>query len=130
MGAEASLMSTVPARRDTIWRGVREGAVPLGVATLWVLLTLGALALVRALTSGQGFAAEDTAVLITTIAGLVLAAVAYAVSCVWALRRAVAWQRTGYERQAAAAFWTLSATALVVLLPALIGMLLPQHPAP
>jgi len=40
------------------------------------------------------------------------------------------WQRDGTTRQANAASWALTATALIIVLPVLLAIILPQHPAP
>jgi len=40
------------------------------------------------------------------------------------------WQQGEATTRASALLWTLSATALVIVLPVLLALLLPQHPAP
>ncbi len=63
-------------------------------------------------------------------AGLLLAVVMFGAGCARALRQVGSWQRAGDASPAAVALWSLGATALLVLLPVLLALLLPQHPAP
>jgi hypothetical protein len=69
-------------------------------------------------------------VLSTLIAGLVLAIVVFAIAVWRVLRRVAAWQQAGAAVQANAALWALGATALVIVIPVLLAILLPQYPAP
>jgi hypothetical protein len=46
------------------------------------------------------------------------------------LRRVAAWQQAGAAVQADAALWALGATSLVIVIPILLAILLPQHPFP
>lgn len=120
------------------WDSSAGGSVPRGVLTglmpllslvifgLALLLTAG----VRIATASQGFFAQQRYAVIVLSIGLALAAIAYAVLCRLALRRARAWLLDGSGRAAVAAYWALGVTALVVLLPVLLALLLPQHPAP
>jgi hypothetical protein len=110
-------------------QGVFTGLMPLlsvAVFGLALLLTAG----VRVATAGQGFFAQQRYAVIVLAIGLVLAVIAYALLCRAALRRARQWLVDGSGRAATAAYWALGATALVVLLPLLLAILLPQHPAP
>ena len=110
-------------------QGVLTGLMPLlslAVFGVALLLTAG----VRVATAGQGFFAQQRYAVIVLAIGLVLAAIAYALFCRAALRRARQWLLDGSARAATAAYWALGATALVVLLPLLLAILLPQHPAP
>ena len=66
----------------------------------------------------------------TLIAGLVLAIVVIAIAVWRVLRRVAAWQQAGAAVQANAALWALGATALVIVIPILLAILLPQHPFP
>ncbi len=113
----------------TIAQGVLTGLMPLLSLALFglaLLLTAG----VRIATAEQGFFAQQRYAVIVLGIGLALATIAYGLLCRAALRRARAWLVEGSGRAATAAYWALGATALVVLLPVLLAVLLPQHPAP
>ena len=122
------LISKAEVRQDRAARGVVEGVIPLAVALVWVVITLAALAIGRQLTAGLGFVTQQTTAMIIAFAGLGLAALSFAVSCVIVLRQVGAWQRVGGTRQAAGALWTLSAMALVVALPVILVNVVPLHP--
>ncbi|HEV2238512.1 MAG TPA: hypothetical protein VGR57_17775 [Ktedonobacterales bacterium] len=110
-------------------RGVLTGLMPLLsvlVFGLALLLTAG----VRGATASQGFFAQQKYAVIVLAAGLVLAGITYAVFCARALRRARDWLVDGSDRAALATYWSLGVTALLVLLPVLLAIALPQHPAP
>jgi hypothetical protein len=61
--------------------------------------------------------------------GLLISAVVYCVATVRALRQASVWQSAGLTRQVMGAYWALAIAALVVLLPFILALALPQHPA-
>ncbi len=115
-------------------QGVVAGLVPLGALVVIVIVTVAVIALVRALTAGQGFsiqqAIQQGAAVFTLLAGLVVGAAVYTVAGVRALRRVAHWQQVGMTAQANGALWGLALGALVVLLPLLLAIFLPQHPAP
>jgi hypothetical protein len=119
-----------PDSRSDVGRGILTGLTPLvsvvGVVVVALLLT----ALVRALMTSQGFFAQQQAAVIVLGIGLLAAIVVYVVACARALRQARAWLGAGQEASASAAYWSLGATALIVLLPVALALLLPQHPAP
>jgi hypothetical protein len=113
----------------SIAQGVLTGLMPLLSLVLFglaLLLTAG----VRIATAEQGFFAQQRYAVIVLSIGLALSAIAYAVFCRLALRRARGWLTDGSDRTATAAYWALGVSALVVLLPVLLAVLLPQHPAP
>jgi hypothetical protein len=89
-------------------------------------LTAGA----RALTSGQGFATEQLATVVTLALGLALGFVLYSMAIVLVWRQMTAWRLAGAGRQATGALCGLAITALIVLLPVLLALVIPQHPAP
>lgn len=117
-------------KRHLIWRGTLVGLVPLGVLAGMVGLALVLTALVQAVTVGQDVATEKTAPLITLTVGVVVAVVTSVVALVRVWRRMRAWQQVGDVAQASGAFWALAATSLIVLLPFLLALFWPQHPAP
>lgn len=114
----------------SVRRGILTGAVPLLVAVISVGLTLGSILLTRWAMEGQEYVAQEQAEVIVAIIGLVLTAIVFALASVRTLMRVRDWLRTGLSQPAAAALWTLAATALVILLPLLLAVFFPQHPAP
>ena len=112
------------------WRGVLVGLIPLGLLAGIVLITLLVTALVRQLVAGSGFFVQQQTALIALIVGLVLAIVVFTVASWRVLRHVKIWQREGTTTQANAALWALTATALIIVLPVLLAIILPQHPAP
>jgi hypothetical protein len=109
--------------------GILTGLVPLALfallGTLAVLVTI----LARALTTGDAFLAQQSLLVDTLGIGLLLAFGVWVAGCAWALRRARAWERMGALVQAATTLWTLGASAIVLLLPVLLAIVVPQHPA-
>src|SRR5579859_6629022 len=128
--------STVPARepaaevKSPVVRGAWVGLVPLGLLAGFVALAVVLTALARQLAVGSGFFTQKQAALIILIAGLVLAIVVFALAVWRVLRRVAAWQQAGAAVQANAALWALGTTALVIVIPILLAILLPQHPFP
>jgi hypothetical protein len=116
-------------RAGQILPGILTGLVPLALfallGTLVVLVTI----LARALTTGDAFLAQQSLLVDTLGIGLLLAFGVWVAGCVWALRRARAWERMGALVQAATTLWTLGASAIVLLLPVLLAIVIPQHPA-
>jgi hypothetical protein len=111
-------------------RGVLVGLIPLGLLLLVVAITVLLTALVRQLLVSSGFFAQQQASVIVLIAGLVVALVVYIIAIVRTMRNISSWQRGGAAGQARAALLALGFTALVVLLPVVLAIVLPQHPAP
>ena len=110
--------------------GVLIGLIPLGLLAGIVLIAVVATALARELTASGGFYVQQQAALITLIVGLVLAIVVFAIACWRVLHQVGLWQKAGAAIQATATLWTLGFTALVIISPILLAILLPQHPAP
>ena len=113
-----------------LWRGVLIGLIPLGVLAVIAAASVALTAVVRALTSGQDFSTEQLAVVLTLGIGLALGFVTYLIAIVWVWRRMTTWRLSGYARKAAGALWALAITALIVLLPVVLALVIPQHPAP
>ena len=120
--------ATEPKR--SIWRAVLTGLIPLGLLAGIVAITLLVTALARQLVAGSGFFVQQQTALIALIVGLVLAIVVYAVAIWRVLRRVKIWQQDETTKQATAALWALTATALIIVLPVVLAFILPQHPAP
>ncbi len=125
--AKGSARGLSPSTRG--WpRGALVGLIPLGLLAGTVALTLAGAALARLLFAGSGFFAQQQAAVIVLIAGLILAIAVFSVAIWRVLRRVAIWQQG--EARASAALWTLGATALVIVVPVLLALLLLQHPAP
>ncbi len=120
----------VAGRMAGVWRGLLVGLIPLGLLAAVVGIALLLTALARQMFEGSGFFAQQQAALIVLIVGLLLAIAVFAVAAWRVFRRVAAWQQSGARAQASAALWALSVTALLVVLPVVLALLLPQHPAP
>lgn len=116
--------------KGSIWHGALVGLIPLGLLAGIVAITLLVTALARQLVAGSGFFVQQQTALIALIVGLVLVIVVYAVAIWRVLWHVKIWQRDGTTTQANAALWALTATALIMVLPVLLALILPQHPAP
>ncbi len=129
---ESSVPAQTPSSEFTsgAWRGIVAGLVPLGLLIVIVAITLLLTALARQVFAASGFFVQQQAAVIVLIAGLVLAIAVFAVATWRVLRRVAAWQQDGTAMQANAALWTLGTSALIVVVPILLALLLPQYPAP
>ena len=116
--------------RGSALRGVLVGFIPLGLLLLVVVITVLLTALARQLVASSGFFAQQQTSVIVLIAGLILALVFYIIAIVRTMRNISSWQRSGAFNQARAALLALGCTALVVLLPVVLAIVLPQNPAP
>jgi hypothetical protein len=110
-------------------RGILTGLVPLALWAVLGIVAVVATTLARALTNGEAFLAQQPVLVYTFGIGLVVAFGAWIAGCAWALRRARTWERIGAPLQAAATRWTLGASAIILLLPVILAVLIPQHPA-
>ena len=119
-----------PQRGSDALRGALLGLVPLVLLVLIIAIALALAALARQLFAASGFFAQQQAAVIILIAGFVLTLVAYVIAIVLTMRRIASWQQNGMAVRARAALWPLGITALIVILPFLVAILLPQHPAP
>jgi hypothetical protein len=117
-------------QKDSVLRGIISGLIPLGLVLLVVAITLLLTALARQLFGSSGFFAQQQVSIIVLIVGLVVALVVYIIAVVRTLRSVTTWQRGGAVAQARAALLALGCTALVVLLPVVLAIVLPQSPAP
>ncbi|HEY7975074.1 MAG TPA: hypothetical protein VID72_07010 [Ktedonobacterales bacterium] len=116
---------------DRVSRGVWAGAVPVLLLIVIVALGVFGAAMARALASpSYGFLTWQWFALGAWGGGLVIGALVYLIATRRALRRASEWQQAGLARQALGVYWTLLASALLVLAPTIIALALPQHPAP
>lgn len=127
---------TVPARPTTspttgsAWRGVLVGLIPLGLLIAAVIVTTLLTALPRLLISNADFYTQQQASVIILIAGLVLSLALYIVALWRVLRVVNIWQQTRAMIQGRATLWALVLTALLVVVPVIVALLIPQYPAP
>jgi hypothetical protein len=112
------------------WRGLRGGLMPLAVVVVCMAATVGLTVVARHLLAGSGFFAAQRAGVIVLAGGGIVSALQYAIAGIRALRRLRAWQQDGRTACAGGGLCGLGVTALVVALPLLLAVLLPQHPAP
>ena len=112
------------------WRGLWGGLMPLAVLVVCVTATVGLTVVTRHLLARSGFFAEQHACVIVLASGSIVSALLYAIAGIRALRRVRTWQDEGRTACAGGGLCGLGMTALVVALPILLAVLLPQHPAP
>jgi hypothetical protein len=111
-------------------RGFLLGLSPLAPLAIIVLLTTVLTAVARQLTAGAGFNTQQWVAVILVALGLILAIVAVVVFSRRAFRTIKRWQGAGMLQEANAALLGLVVVALVLVLPVLLAILAPQHPAP
>jgi uncharacterized membrane protein YbhN (UPF0104 family) len=122
--------------RASLWksdalRGALVGLIPLSLLVIMIIIALTLGILIREAFTAAGFFTQQQATLITLIIALALAVVVYVVAIWRTLRRVAVWQKDAAGwRKARAALWTLGITALIVLMPVILALVLPQHPAP
>ncbi len=107
-------------------KGLLVGLIPLAllIITLAVMALLDWIAL--SLTAALAFAVRQWLMVAITAGGLLGSALVYAIACVFVLRRVGQRQRLGLSTEAATALWTMALSALVVLSPVLIALLVTQ----
>jgi hypothetical protein len=128
--SKQSMQSPSSPRVNSALRETLIGFVPLVLLVVIVAITLAVTDLVRQFFASSGFFSQQQAEVITLIVGLVIALVVFIVAIVLTLRREARWQPQGAARPSRAALWSLAITALIVLVPVLLALLLPQNPAP
>lgn len=114
----------------TFWRGIWMGLVPLAALIIAVALTVALTILARTLFFSLGFLVWQWISTGIWAVGLVASFGLYAITAYRALREASAWRRAGLTAPAAATFWLLAISALLVLAPTLLALAWPQSPAP
>ncbi len=110
--------------------GMLIGLAPLGLLAALMAGVVGAMLLTRQLSVSQGFPVEQQVVVLVAGIGLASAGVVYAVACVLVLRWVRRWQGVGERAVASGALWGLGIAALIVVLPILLAVFMPSHPAP
>ena len=116
--------------QGSVLRAIIAGFIPLVLLLIVAAITVLLTALARQLLASSGFFAQQQASVVVLVVGLLVALVVYIVAIVRALRKITSWQRNSMIHQARAAFLVLGCTALVVLLPVILAIVLPQNPAP
>ncbi len=106
------------------------GLIPLGVLLGTGAITLGVAALIRQVIGNAHFFTQQTTSLIILIVGVGIGIGGYFAAVVRVLRRVADWHSDGETKRATVTLWALAATALVVLAPVILAIVLPQHPAP
>jgi hypothetical protein len=114
---------------EMIFRGLGVGLTPavflyVGAGVAYLLTSL-----VRIVTPGLGFLTQLPIVNVAITICLLLLAVGYVFVAVRAFRQAHSWRAAGETTAANAVLWGLCASALLILVPVLVAILLPQHPA-
>ena len=115
---------------ESVLRGIVAGFVPLMILLLVVVITVLLTALARQSVTSSGFFMQQQVSVIVLVVGLFMALIAYSVAIVRAWRKVTSWQRNNLIYQARAALIALGITALIVLLPVILAVVLPQSPAP
>ena|SRR5947209_6425917 len=111
-------------------RGILLGLRPLALLVAILIVTLLLDMLIRMLDVAAGFFVQQNIALTTAIVGFGAAIVVYIIAIVRTLKHVETWQQEGATKPARLALWSLGITALVVVLPVLVAIVLPQHPAP
>ncbi len=111
-------------------RGFFIGLIPLLLLIIVVAGTYLLTAFARQLTASSGFFAQQQAAIIVLLAGFLVALVVYVVAFRAMMRRVKAWQQEGASGLTRGILLALGASVLVVLMPVVLAIVLPQHPAP
>jgi hypothetical protein len=117
------------ATADTVLRGASVGLAPAAFFYVGILVGFGVVSLLRVATSGLGFLTQLPILNVTSMLCLVALAVGFTLVSVRVFRQARRWREDGETTAANAVLWGLAASALLVLVPVLLAILLPQHPA-
>ena len=125
-----SAQSRFSERGKEVWCGLLIGLIPLALLVIMVFATVLLTALTRLVFTDAGFYAQQQAAVIVLIAGLILAIAVFAVALWRILRHVALWQLIEAKTRVNAALWTLGASALVIVIPVVLALLLPQHPFP
>ncbi len=97
---------------------------PLALLILIVVVTLFLTTLTRSLLASDGFFVEQQATGLVAGAGIALAAIAYTLSIVRAIRKIKIWQQANNTLWATRALWVLGITAITVALPLPLALLM------
>jgi uncharacterized membrane protein len=108
-----------PAR---LWHVVAVVVTPLTLLVVLVVATLVGTAFARSLTASDGFFVQQQDAMLVVSTGLMLAAAAYTIGIIVALRKISHWHKTSKSREAVGATWGLGMIAVIVSLPLLLAM--------
>jgi len=114
---------------DNILRGVGVGLAPAAFFYAGILVGFGVVSLLRVATPGLGFLTQLPILNVVSALCLVALAVGFTLVSVRVFRQARRWREDGETTAANAVLWGLAVSALLVLVPVLVAILLPQHPA-
>ncbi len=116
---------------SSVQRGIVAGIIPLVLLLSLLLVTFFLVVLARTLSLSAGFFAQQQVVLIILIVGLTFSSAIYAIA-IWRVLRSIkkAFQQKEKPAYTTFALLTLGCTSLIVFLPLLFAIFLPQHPAP
>lgn len=109
--------------RGSARQGAFVGLVPLTLLVIGIAVTILLDAIALSLSGTADFAMRQGLTVAIVVSGLLASAAIYAVACVRVLRQVKQWQRMGEAREAATTLWALAATALVVLSPVLLAVI-------
>jgi hypothetical protein len=121
--------TTASAPADSALRGAGVGLTPAAFFYLGILVGFGVVSLLRLATNGLGFLTQLPILNVTSLLCVVALAVGVTLVSVRVFRQARRWREVGETTAANAVLWGLAASALLVLVPVLLAVLLPQHPA-
>lgn len=121
------------APRGPIFRAVRaaaEGLLPLVILVAMVALFWEASTIGRLFTATRGIDLIQRTEMVTVGGGLVVALIVYLISTIRTLQGVREHQRTGAQTEATITLAFLIVSAIVTLIPLVIALTSPQHPAP
>jgi len=124
-----SSTSASGAGSEMIVRGVGVGLTPAVFLYFGAVVAYLLTSLVRIVTPGLGFLTQLPIVNVAITICLLLLAVGYVFVAVRAFRQARNWRAAGETTAANAVLWGLCASAVLILVPVLVAILLPQRPA-
>lgn len=124
------IVAHAPSGDRGFWPALAYGLRPLGTLVLSLLVWLGVLLAAQYVMTDAGFLTQRLVGTIILVFGLLQGAITF----LWLARRVLkqvgAWQETDATSAAWGALVALMFSAVVVALPILLGLVLPQSPAP
>jgi hypothetical protein len=122
-----------PAQRGPLARAVRaaaEGLLPLVILVAIVALFWEASVIGRLFTVSHGIDLVQRTEMVTVGGGLVVSLIVYLISTIRTLQSVREHQKSGAQMEAAITLAFLIGSAIVTLIPLVIALTSPQHPAP
>ncbi len=108
---------------------LRDGLTPVGLFAGSAIVTVALTALARVLFTPAGYDIQKPFELGLTAIGFISAIVLYIISVRRTWLSAKTLEEQGLAQRAQRLRWTLVAGSLLLLVPFLLGIVLPQHPA-